>query len=117
MPALLSVSPVRFRRSRVALAVAALLPTTLASLPALAAEGDDGKPLEEVVIFARGENLIGRAVAASEGAVGGADAEGRARPGRSMAPSAMAPPRRAAAATIQNLAIYFMSCRRRTNGL
>jgi outer membrane cobalamin receptor len=29
--------------------------------------------LQEVVIFARGENLIGRAEAASEGAVGGAD--------------------------------------------
>jgi hypothetical protein len=74
---------VRPFRSRIAL-VAARLPTLAISLafslaislavpPALAAEGDDGKPLEEVVIFARGENLIGLAQAASEGAVGGAD--------------------------------------------
>src|SRR5687768_8603096 len=59
--------------SRVACAVVALLPVSLVALPALAAEGDDGKPLAEVVIFARGENLIGKASAASEGAVGGAD--------------------------------------------
>ncbi len=30
-------------------------------------------PLEQVVVFARGENLIGKAAASSEGAVGGAD--------------------------------------------
>lgn len=41
----------------------------LAPLGALAAEST----LQEVVVFARGENLIGRADAASEGAVGGAD--------------------------------------------
>lgn len=47
------------------------------SLPAAHAEaaGDSGldKVLEEVVVFARGEKLIGKAEAASEGAVGGAD--------------------------------------------
>jgi outer membrane receptor protein involved in Fe transport len=58
------------------LAPLALLPVVLAALPASAAEPEGGKqgaPIEEVVIFARGENLIGKAAAASEGAVGGAD--------------------------------------------
>jgi outer membrane receptor protein involved in Fe transport len=44
----------------------------LAAAPVLAAE-TTGEVLEEVVVFARGEALIGRAEAASEGAVGGAD--------------------------------------------
>ncbi len=48
--------------------LAALLPAAFAALPAQGAD-----PLPEVVIFARGENLIGKADAASEGAVGGAD--------------------------------------------
>jgi outer membrane receptor protein involved in Fe transport len=39
----------------------------------LAQSPEGGENLQEVVIFARGENLIGRAEAASEGAVGGAD--------------------------------------------
>lgn len=55
---------------RVLTAVAA---TAATALPALAAESTQQEKLEEVVIFARGENLIGRAAAASEGAVGGAD--------------------------------------------
>jgi len=45
--------------------------------PVFANAGDTGKPsdtsLEEVVVFARGEELIGQADSASEGAVGGAD--------------------------------------------
>ncbi|MEJ1962553.1 MAG: TonB-dependent receptor [Gammaproteobacteria bacterium] len=62
-------------------ATLALLPLALATGPVLAADAEkdsqkdnqkDG-PLEEVVIFARGENLIGKAAASSEGAVGGAD--------------------------------------------
>src|ERR1044072_1433106 len=47
----------------------------VAAAPALiscAAFADDDK-LEEVIVFARGEALIGKAEAASEGAVGGAD--------------------------------------------
>ena len=58
----------------------ALIPAAFAALPALGAEPSEpaktpARPdqLQEVVIFARGENLIGRADAASEGAVGGAD--------------------------------------------
>jgi outer membrane receptor protein involved in Fe transport len=57
------------RSSVFAFSGAALLPLATAMVPAHAAEA----PLEEVVIFARGENLIGKAAAASEGAVGGAD--------------------------------------------
>jgi outer membrane receptor protein involved in Fe transport len=52
----------------------------LVSLPAWSADPAEptrtaarSEPLQEVVIFARGENLIGKAEAASEGAVGGAD--------------------------------------------
>jgi outer membrane receptor protein involved in Fe transport len=41
-------------------------------LPAAAADGQ-GDVIDEVVVFARGEALIGKAEAASEGAVGGAD--------------------------------------------
>ncbi|MFT3904685.1 MAG: TonB-dependent receptor [Steroidobacteraceae bacterium] len=36
-------------------------------------QGDNGQKLEEVVVFGRGEQLIGTAEAASEGTVGGAD--------------------------------------------
>jgi outer membrane receptor protein involved in Fe transport len=46
----------------------ACVPALLACAPAVA-----GDVLEEVVVFARGEALIGKADAASEGAVGGAD--------------------------------------------
>src|SRR5918997_4207592 len=46
------------------------VPALLACTAAVAADHD---VLEEVVVFARGEALIGRADAASEGAVGGAD--------------------------------------------
>jgi outer membrane receptor protein involved in Fe transport len=60
--------------------LAAMVPAALVSLPVRSAEPTDtaGTPtradqLQEVVIFARGENLIGKAEAASEGAVGGAD--------------------------------------------
>jgi outer membrane receptor protein involved in Fe transport len=49
-------------------AATALAPLALCG-PSFAADG----PLEEVIVFARGEALIGRADAASEGAVGGAD--------------------------------------------
>ncbi len=71
--------PRRFSRSAVpslALLPLALLPLALAAGAAHAADAaKDAKdaPLEEVVIFARGENLIGKAAASSEGAVGGAD--------------------------------------------
>ena len=57
----------------------ALAPLLLAAVSARGADEEQpGKvtrpdQLQEVVIFARGENLIGRADAASEGAVGGAD--------------------------------------------
>ena len=52
-----------------------VLLTALAALPAPAAEAPPAAAdtLEEVVVFARGEKLIGIAAAASEGAVGGAD--------------------------------------------
>src|SRR5690349_23328118 len=58
--------------------LAATVPAVLISLSAFAADASDtktdpNKQLQEVVIFARGENLIGKADAASEGAVGGAD--------------------------------------------
>jgi outer membrane receptor protein involved in Fe transport len=60
--------------------LAALLPAAFASLSAYAADSTETPhetarkdPLQEVVVFARGENLIGKADAASEGAVGGAD--------------------------------------------
>src|SRR5262245_12332795 len=60
--------------------LAALAPAALVSLSAAAADvpaptATPTRPdqLQEVVIFARGENLIGKAAAASEGAVGGAD--------------------------------------------
>ena len=46
----------------------ACVPALLACTPAVA-----GEVLEEVVVFARGEAMIGKADAASEGAVGGAD--------------------------------------------
>ena len=46
------------------------MPALFAGAVAMAADDD---VLEEVVVFARGEALIGRADAASEGAVGGAD--------------------------------------------
>ena len=46
------------------------VPALLACTAAVAADDD---VLEEVIVFARGEALIGRADAASEGAVGGAD--------------------------------------------
>ena len=46
----------------------ACVPALLACTPAVA-----GEVLEEVVVFARGEAMIGKADAANEGAVGGAD--------------------------------------------
>lgn len=49
---------------------AALALTTIVSSTAVAA---DNEVLDEVIVFARGEALIGTADAASEGAVGGAD--------------------------------------------
>jgi outer membrane receptor protein involved in Fe transport len=60
--------------------LAALVPAALMPLSARAADTADtartptrADQLQEVVVFARGENLIGKADAASEGAVGGAD--------------------------------------------
>ncbi len=49
---------------------AAMLPLALLAVSNVASAAD---PLEEVVVFARGEQQIGKAAAASEGAVGGAD--------------------------------------------
>src|SRR6187431_2462602 len=49
---------------------AAMLPLALLALSNVASAADN---LEEVVVFARGEQQIGKAAAASEGAVGGAD--------------------------------------------
>ena len=65
MPTLLSAY------SRASLLIAAAVVT----MPVVAetAEQKGGSTLEEVVVFARGEALIGKADAASEGAVGGAD--------------------------------------------
>jgi outer membrane receptor protein involved in Fe transport len=57
------------RRARRVVAGAAVLGPLALSTPSIAADA----PLEEVIVFARGEALIGRADAASEGAVGGAD--------------------------------------------
>ncbi|MDW8258917.1 MAG: hypothetical protein RML32_05700, partial [Gammaproteobacteria bacterium] len=46
-------------------------------MSAAASEGQDQTsstdPLEEVIVFARGEKLVGKAQTATEGAVGGAD--------------------------------------------
>jgi outer membrane receptor protein involved in Fe transport len=56
-----------------ALIFVAVTATALTPIVTFAAEPRSQEPLEEVVIFARGENLIGKASAASEGAVGGAD--------------------------------------------
>jgi outer membrane receptor protein involved in Fe transport len=62
--------------------LAALVPVALIPLSARGADTTTtdtsraptrADPLQEVVVFARGENLIGKADAASEGAVGGAD--------------------------------------------
>ena len=47
-----------------------ILPFALLAASTVASAAD---PLEEVVVFARGEQQIGKAAAASEGAVGGAD--------------------------------------------
>src|SRR5688500_6935280 len=48
----------------------AIVPVAMLAASGIAAAGD---VLEEVVVFARGEEQIGKASAASEGAVGGAD--------------------------------------------
>lgn len=48
----------------------AIVPVAMLAVSGVAAAGD---VLEEVVVFARGEEQIGKAAAASEGAVGGAD--------------------------------------------
>ena len=57
---------------RIALAVAAAL--TVAAGQSLAADNNDKHgELDEVVVYGRGERLIGEAQAASEGTVGGAD--------------------------------------------
>jgi outer membrane cobalamin receptor len=73
-PGRLSLRHHRLARAALArLAPLALLPAAWAAQPALAADASKDGPLEEVVIFARGENLIGKAAASSEGAVGGAD--------------------------------------------
>jgi outer membrane receptor protein involved in Fe transport len=55
------------------LALQTLSPPAARAQQAPPAAGKAGNALEEIVIFARGEELIGTAVAASEGAVGGAD--------------------------------------------
>jgi hypothetical protein len=72
-----SASPVRFSQRRpLWLAVSlALIPAASFAAPDPADTPKDSskEPIQEVVIFARGENLIGKAAAASEGAVGGAD--------------------------------------------
>jgi outer membrane receptor protein involved in Fe transport len=60
-------------RLTVSALLTALVPISLGATPAHAADSAKQEPLAEVVIFARGENLIGKAAAASEGAVGGAD--------------------------------------------
>src|SRR5689334_133129 len=77
MPSTVSAPPVRFspRRLVVLGASLALLPVTSFAAPDPADSSKDSskEPIQEVVIFARGENLIGKAAAASEGAVGGAD--------------------------------------------
>lgn len=69
--------PVRFSARRLAPlgASLALIPAAAFAAPDPADTPKDSskEPLQEVVIFARGENLIGKAAAASEGAVGGAD--------------------------------------------
>jgi outer membrane receptor protein involved in Fe transport len=52
---------------------AAAAETVLADAAAVSAANGKTEELQEIVIFARGEQLIGRAGAASEGAVGGAD--------------------------------------------
>jgi outer membrane receptor protein involved in Fe transport len=63
----------RARRKRAALSVPALLALQMLLSPTAQAQQAASNSLEEVVIFARGEELIGTAQAASEGAVGGAD--------------------------------------------
>src|SRR5262245_31789243 len=67
--------PVRF--SQRLFASFALLPVVAFAAPEPAStdpiKDNPNEPLQEVVIFARGENLIGKAAASSEGAVGGAD--------------------------------------------
>jgi outer membrane cobalamin receptor len=76
MPPVAFQTTVKFRPRRFANVAApslALLPLAWAAGAAHAADAANDGPLEEVVIFARGENLIGRAAASSEGAVGGAD--------------------------------------------
>ncbi len=73
------LSPVRFSPRRLtALGVAlALIPAAAFAAPepeaADSPKDASNGPMQEVVIFARGENLIGKAAASSEGAVGGAD--------------------------------------------
>jgi len=70
---------VRFSPHRLAPLAAslALLPVVALAAPdpapADAPKNASNEPLQEVIIFARGENLIGKAAASSEGAVGGAD--------------------------------------------
>ena len=72
--AIVRISPRRLSGARLAAATVALLPLAWAIAgSAHAADASKDGPLEEVVIFARGENLIGKAAASSEGAVGGAD--------------------------------------------
>jgi outer membrane receptor protein involved in Fe transport len=91
MPSTLVTVPVRFSprgastptRGRSAIRLAplgvslALIPLAAFAVPDPSpadAPKDSGQgPMQEVVIFARGENLIGKAAASSEGAVGGAD--------------------------------------------
>src|SRR5262245_66202352 len=70
-----TVSPALVRFSQRLLGVSlALIPVAAFAAPEAADNSKDSKePLQEVVIFARGENLIGKAAASSEGAVGGAD--------------------------------------------
>src|SRR2546422_8356990 len=73
-----SASVVRFSPRRLLWLAAslALIPVASFAAPDPADSPKDSAkegPMQEVVIFARGENLIGKAAAASEGAVGGAD--------------------------------------------
>ena len=78
MPSTVVTSLVRFLPRRLAAlgTALALIPVASFAAPDPADAPKDASkdaPMQEVVIFARGENLIGKAAAASEGAVGGAD--------------------------------------------
>jgi outer membrane receptor protein involved in Fe transport len=79
MRSTVDLAPVRFSPRLLAPLGAALALIPAAAFADPAPEAADAPkdassgPMQEVVIFARGENLIGKAAASSEGAVGGAD--------------------------------------------